>query len=104
MDAVLVECGFMTNRNEIKLLRSETYRRTIAEGIVKALAEQFNLQRKANAAPAPAPAPPPAKSPAAAKKDGLYKVQAGAFENEENAKELAERLRKAGFDVYIDQE
>jgi N-acetylmuramoyl-L-alanine amidase len=104
MDAVLVECGFMTNRNEIKLLRSETYRRTIAEGIVKALAEQFKLQSKANAAPAPAPTPPPAKSPAAAKKDGLYKVQAGAFENEENAKELAERLRKAGFDVYIDNE
>jgi N-acetylmuramoyl-L-alanine amidase len=104
MDAVLVECGFMTNRNEIKLLRSETYRRTIAEGIVKALAEQFKLQRKANAAPAPAPALPPAKSPARAKTDGLYKVQAGAFENEENAKELAERLRKAGFDVYIDKE
>ncbi|WP_353654036.1 N-acetylmuramoyl-L-alanine amidase [Bacillus sp. ISL-55] len=104
MDAVLVECGFMTNRNEIKLLRSETYRKTIAEGIVKALAEQFKLQRKANAAPAPAPTPPPAKSPSPAKKDGLYKVQAGAFDNEENAKELADRLRKAGFDVYIDKE
>ena len=110
MDAVLVECGFMTNRNEIKLLRSETYRRTIAEGIVKALAEQFRLQRKANAAPAPAPkpepapAPPAAKSSAPANKDGLYKVQVGAFENEENAQELAQRLRKAGFEVYIDKE
>lgn len=110
MDAVLVECGFMTNRNEIKLLRSETYRRTIAEGIVKALAEQFGLQlqTKANAAPKPAPAPSPAppssNPPAQAKKDGLYKVQAGAFDNEENAKELAERLKKAGFEVYIDKE
>ncbi|MBS8265840.1 N-acetylmuramoyl-L-alanine amidase [Mesobacillus boroniphilus] len=104
MDAVLVECGFMTNRNEIKLLRSETYRRTIAEGIVKALAEQFRLQRKANTAPTPAPDAPSSKSPASAKKDGLYKVQAGAFEDEENAQELAERLRKAGFDVYIDKE
>jgi N-acetylmuramoyl-L-alanine amidase len=106
MDAVLVECGFMTNRDEIKLLRSETYRRTVAEGIVKSLAEQFRLQRKANAAPAPAPAPaaPSSKSPAPANKDGLYKVQAGAFDNEQNAKALAERLRKAGFDVYIDKE
>ena len=112
MDAVLVECGFMTNRNEIKLLRSETYRRTIAEGIVKALAEQFRLQRKANAAPVPAPAPPPAatqtsppaNTSAPVNKDGLFKVQVGAFENEENAQELAQRLRKAGFDVYIDNE
>ena len=106
MDAVLVECGFMTNRNDIKLLRSETYRRTVAEGIVKALAQQFSLQTKSNAAPkpAPAPAPPSSNSVAQAKKDGQYKVQAGAFDNEENAKELAERLRKAGFEVYIDKE
>jgi N-acetylmuramoyl-L-alanine amidase len=102
MDAVLVECGFMTNREEVRLLRSETYRRTVAEGIVKGIAEQFKLQRKTNAAPVSAP--PPAKSPAPAKKEGLFKVQAGAFDNEENAKELAERLRKAGFDVYIDKE
>ncbi|MFT9599950.1 SPOR domain-containing protein, partial [Mesobacillus sp.] len=64
-------------------------------------AEQFKLQRKANAAPAPST---PAKPPSPAKNDGLYKVQAGAFDNEQNAKELAERLKKAGFDVYIDKE
>lgn len=99
MDAVLVEGGFMTNRNEVALLRSETYRKTIAEGIVKALAEQFLLQPKANAAPVQPPSSNPANP---TKKDGLYRVQAGAFENEQNAKELAERLRKAGFDAYID--
>lgn len=104
MDAVLVECGFMTNRNEVELLRSETYRRTIAEGIVKALAEQFKLQRKDNAPPAPAPSPSAAKSAALARKGGLYKVQAGAFEDERNAEELAARLRKAGFEAYIEQE
>ncbi|WP_306807347.1 N-acetylmuramoyl-L-alanine amidase [Mesobacillus jeotgali] len=110
MDAVLVECGFMTNRNEAQLLRSETYRRTIAEGIVKALAEQFKLQRKVNVAPVPAqaptsaPAPSSANSAATARSSGLYKVQAGAFEDLRNAEELASRLRKAGFDVYIDKE
>ncbi|RSD25231.1 N-acetylmuramoyl-L-alanine amidase [Mesobacillus subterraneus] len=104
MDAVLVECGFMTNREEIKLLRSETYRRTIAEGIVKSLAEQFRLQRKANT-PAPSSAPPAAKSaPAPASRDGIYKVQVGAFVNEQNARELAERLKKAGFEAYINTE
>jgi N-acetylmuramoyl-L-alanine amidase len=102
MDAVLVECGFMTNRNEAELLRSETYRRTIAEGIVQALAEQFKLQRTSRAAPAPASSA--AKSAATTRRSGLYKVQAGAFEDERNAEELAARLRKAGFDVYIDFE
>jgi N-acetylmuramoyl-L-alanine amidase len=101
MDAVLAECGFMTNPNEIKLLRSETYRKTVAEAIVKALADQFKLQRKENASPAPSKAPSAAQS---SKKSGIYKVQAGAFENEQNAEELAERLRKAGFDAYIEFE
>jgi N-acetylmuramoyl-L-alanine amidase len=109
MDAVLAECGFMTNREEIKLLRSETYRRTVAEAIVKALADQFRLQPQSKAAPAPAPAPKPApaKDPAPTTRKstgGFYKVQAGAFEDEQNAEELAERLRKAGFDAYIDSE
>lgn len=104
MDAVLVEGGFMTNRNEVELLRSETYRRTIAEGIVKALAEQFKLQRKDNATPVPAPPPSAAKPASSARKGRLYKVQAGAFEDERNAEELAARLRKAGFEAYIEQE
>ncbi|WP_353056096.1 MULTISPECIES: N-acetylmuramoyl-L-alanine amidase [unclassified Mesobacillus] len=104
MDAVLVEGGFMTNRNEVELLRSETYRRTIAEGIVKALAEQFKLEQKDNAAPSPAPSPSAAKSAASARKGGLYKVQAGAFEDERNAEELAARLRNAGFEAYIEKE
>lgn len=83
MDAVLVECGFMTNRREARLLRTETYRKAVAEGIVKALTEQFKLQRKDNA-------------------PKVFKVQAGAFESERNAKELAARLKSAGFDAYIE--
>ena len=51
MDAVLIECGFMTNPDEIKLLRSETYRRTVAAAIVNAIAQQFGLVKKPNAQP-----------------------------------------------------
>ncbi|WP_347230922.1 N-acetylmuramoyl-L-alanine amidase [Mesobacillus subterraneus] len=83
MDAVLVECGFMTNRREAGLLRTETYRKAVAEGIVQALTEQFKLQRKDNA-------------------PKVFKVQAGAFERERNAKQLAARLKSAGFDAYIE--
>lgn len=86
MDAVLAECGFMTNPDEIKLLRSEAYRKTCAEAIVRALADQYRLQLKPKSVPAP---------------KGLYKVQAGAFTDKENAEDLANRLRKAGFEPFV---
>ncbi len=35
MHSVLVECGFMTNRNEAELLKATVYRRTCAEAIAK---------------------------------------------------------------------
>jgi len=90
MEAVLAECGFMTNQNDIKLLRSEEYRRTVAEAIVKAVADQFNLKRTSS------PNPP--------NPSGLYKVQAGAFNEKKNADDLAARLRKDGYSPYVFQE
>src|SRR5690606_8966793 len=33
--------------------------------------------------------------------DGFYKVQTGAFKNRQNADNLANKLKKAGYDVYI---
>jgi N-acetylmuramoyl-L-alanine amidase len=95
MDAVLVECGFMTNPEEIKLLRSEEYRRTCAEAIVSAVVEQYNLVKKPVASPIPSPAP--ARSPA----KGVYKVQVGAFKQKGNAEALANRLANDGFQHYI---
>lgn len=92
MDAILAECGFMTNQNDMKLLRSEEYRKTVAEAIVKAVAEQFNLKRKSTSSPNP---PNPS---------GLYKVQAGAFKEKKNADDLAARLRKDGYTPYVFQD
>lgn len=97
MDAVLVECGFMSNPDEIKLLRSEGFRRTCAEGIVAALAEHFRLEKKPSATPPPQPAPAPAPSPTT----GLYKVQVGAFKQRSNADNLSTRLKNDGFQNFI---
>jgi N-acetylmuramoyl-L-alanine amidase len=44
--SVLVECGFMTNKEEAALLKSSSYREKCAQGIVKGLAEQFKLKLK----------------------------------------------------------
>lgn len=46
MTAILVECGFMTNKEEASLLKSDSYRKKCAEGIVKGLEEQYNLKKK----------------------------------------------------------
>jgi N-acetylmuramoyl-L-alanine amidase len=105
MDAVLIECGFMTNPEEIKLLRSETYRRTVADAIVKAIAQQFGLVKNPGAqtptpTPSPAPAPTPAPRPSQPS-TGLFKVQVGAFKNRDSAEELAQRLKQAGFNEYV---
>ncbi|WP_389361567.1 N-acetylmuramoyl-L-alanine amidase [Cytobacillus spartinae] len=47
MTAVLVECGFMTNKEEVKLLRSDEFQKTCANAIVQALEKQYGLQRDA---------------------------------------------------------
>lgn len=46
MPSVLVECGFMTNRNEATLLKSDDYRRKCAKAIADALVEFYNLRLK----------------------------------------------------------
>jgi len=46
MTAILVECGFMTNREECELLKSDTYRRKCAEAIVRGIAEIYGLKKK----------------------------------------------------------
>ena len=42
MPAVLVECGFLSNAGEARLLRSPAYRRALAEGIAQAVGHYFN--------------------------------------------------------------
>lgn len=68
MDALLIECGFMTNNEDLALLKSDEYRRKCAQGIVNGLVQFYGLTKKAAPAPAlalalaPAPAVPPAPS------------------------------------------
>ncbi|WP_102273836.1 N-acetylmuramoyl-L-alanine amidase [Cytobacillus massiliigabonensis] len=96
MSAVLAECGFMTNREDVKQLRSDTFRKTCAEAIVKGIADHFNLRKKTDAGTSPSKNPAPLPS-----KKGQYKVQVGAFDDKKNADELVDQLIKRGFPAYI---
>jgi N-acetylmuramoyl-L-alanine amidase len=91
MPAILIECGFMTNKEEATLLKSESYRQKCAQAIAEALVEFYNLKAK--------PQPPKPKSA-----KGLYKVQVGAFSEKANADKLAAELKKKGYSTYIVQE
>jgi N-acetylmuramoyl-L-alanine amidase len=46
MTAILVECGFMTHRQECELLKSDAYRRKCAEAIVAGIVETYGLRPK----------------------------------------------------------
>ena len=59
MPAILVECGFMTNREEAELLKSDAYRRKCAAAIVAGIVEVCGLRKKpAEAVSAPGSAAP----------------------------------------------
>lgn len=92
MDAVLVECGFMTNKEELALLKSADYKKQCAKAIVDGLAEQYKLKLK------PAAAPPVIQPTAKAKG---YTVQVGFFSNRANAENLVKTLEAKGFDAFI---
>lgn len=89
MAAILIECGFMTNLDDIKLLRSETYRKACGDAIAKAIAEEYELKK--------IPEPPTNTSPL----KSIYKVQVGVFKNKQQAEILANKLRKQGYDPFI---
>lgn len=93
MTAVLVECGFMTNKEDATLLRSASYRRICAVAIVNGLREQYRLKLSGGSSGG---ATFPGKS--------LFRVQVGAFHERKNAEQLAERLHKDGYEVFIKEE
>jgi N-acetylmuramoyl-L-alanine amidase len=100
MDAVLVECGFYTNPEEVKLIRSEGYRRKCAEAIVKGIVEQYKLvKEKTSSTSTPTPSGP--KPPTSPTTKGLYKVQVGAFSNRDYAEELVRSLESDGYTAFI---
>ncbi|WP_108671610.1 N-acetylmuramoyl-L-alanine amidase [Peribacillus acanthi] len=94
MTAILVECGFMTNKEEIKLLRSEVYQKTCAEAIVKGVAQFYKLKKKQSS-------PTAVKTPSRKSSTSLYKVQLGAFQSQDAAEKMANELKKAGYEAIV---
>ncbi|OCA84711.1 cell wall hydrolase [Bacillus sp. FJAT-27986] len=90
MTAVLVECGFMTNEKEIKLLKSNHYRKKCAQAIAESIISHYSLKKKLSN---PSKKSDPEKI--------LYKIQLGAFSDKQNAANLATQLKRLGFETTI---
>lgn len=88
MPAVLLECGFMDSSVDAPIIITESFSDACAEAIVEALVELGNLKI----------AEVPEQS------DKLYRVQVGAFKVKQNAINLQNKLKAAGFDAIIKED
>lgn len=96
MTALLHEAAFMTNKAENELLKSDSFREKVAQGVANAFVNYLGLKKKA------APPKTEIKAPTSDEKDnGLYYVQVGAFSSEENAEERKKQLEKDGYEAII---
>lgn len=85
MTAILCECGFMTNKIEAGLLKSNVYREKVANAIVDGLVSQYRLKKRI----------------VIPQSNTLYKVQVGAFAKYDNAEAMVTELGKKGFKGII---
>lgn len=101
---LILEHSFHTNtRATLWLLEDENLRK-LAKAEAKALAEYFGMEKEAEKpaeVPSEKPAEKPVEKPAEEQKKTRYFVQAGDYEDIENAREKVEKLKKAGFDAIV---
>lgn len=83
--AMLIECCFVDDKDDVALYNYKT----MAEAIVKGITGQ-SVTTSA-----------PTSTTTTTQKGTLYRVQVGAFSKEENAKALQKKLKASGYDAII---
>lgn len=95
MPAILVECGFMDNREELALLKSDKYRRTCAIAIAKGLCQHVGVSYK------------PKTHPTGTNPNNtevFWRVVCGSFKDKKLAEKRVEELKSKGFSgIFIDK-
>lgn len=92
MSAVLTENGFIDTKKDADFLKSDANLQKIGEAHAKGVAKYFSLKKKAQ----------PKSAQPAQKKNVFYRVVTGSFTERKNADAQVARLKKAGFDAFID--
>ena len=83
--AVIVECAFVDNASDLKILATESQRKSMGEAIAKGILKSLGVEIQAE-------------------KNTLYRVQVGAYLLRSNAEAMHKKLKAIGFDAFIVKE
>lgn len=99
MSALLTENGFIVNTGDANKLKDDSFLDKLALGHANGIANFFGLKKNESATPT-------AKTSGSTISPALnvrYKVQVGAFASKKNAQDLVNRLKKDGYNAFIDE-
>lgn len=83
--AVIVECAFVDNASDLKILATESRRKSMGEAIAKGILKTMGIKHQAETG-------------------SLYRVQVGAYMVKANAEDMHKKLKAIGFDAFIVKE
>lgn len=92
MPAVIVECAFLDNKTDVKIIDTTAEQKKFGVAIAKGILKQLGIAYKAPATTKPA---------ATNTTNTIYRVQVGAYSKKENAEAMKKKLKAAGFDAII---
>ena len=82
--AVIVECAFVDNASDLKILATESDRKKVGEAIAKGILKTLGIAYQSE--------------------NGRWKVQVGCYLYRENAEAMHRKLKAVGFDAFIVKE
>ena len=82
--AVIVECAFIDNASDLKILATESQRKVMGEAIAKGILKTLGIEIQSERA--------------------YWKVQVGAYLYRENAEDMQKKIKAVGFDAFIVKE
>ena len=80
--AIIIECAFVDNSTDLKILASEGKREKMGQAIAKGILKTLGIEFQAETGT-------------------IYRVQVGAYKVKANAEAMQLRLKEAGFSSYI---
>ena len=83
--SVIVECAFVDNPTDLKILATESQRKSVGEAIAKGIIKTLGVAIQSD-------------------KATLYRVQVGAYLLKSNAEAMQKKIKAVGFDAFIVKE
>lgn len=80
--AVIIECAFVDNSTDLKILATESKRKLMGEVIAKGILKTLGIEYQADSGT-------------------IYRVQVGAYKVKANAEAMLKKIKEAGFDAFI---